>query len=313
MPYIPVDDWLRFLDSEYLSGFVRQGGSTVKFAVTPVDRKPDLRHALEKRCGELDYVFIELDAVGIRAHMPQDIFFGLAKQVDWHLLARRLVLRLAGEADFEVGSIPLIPLAGADGVFDAIGRANGLESRTVRQQLRPPIQEQVAKNPGMARDFRVAMSQFCVSDEPPQPLVDWLTGANAKISNVRHYSVHTPINRTTARYFIESALFWMRHAGCAGTVLLFDISRVTVARNPRDGARFYTRAMAVEHYELLREFIDDIDRLSGTLLTVATSPDFIDEDARRSWSIYTALRTRVMDDVRDRHLVNPVAPLVRLA
>ena len=69
---------------------------------------------------------------------------------------------------------------------------------------------------------------------------------------MRDFSIYTGINRATARYFIESALYWIRHVGYAGTVILFDNSRVTVARNPKDGLRYYTRAMAMEHYELLR-------------------------------------------------------------
>ena len=95
----------------------------------------------------------------------------------------------------------------------------------------------------------------------------------------RSFSIYTPINRTTARYFIESAFYWIRYAGCAGTAILFDNSRVTVPRNPRDEFRYYTRAMTLEHYELLREFIDSVDKLKGTLLVVVTNQDFLDGSA----------------------------------
>ena len=94
---------------------------------------------------------------------------------------------------------------------------------------------------------------------------------------------------------------------------MLDNSRVTLARNPRDGLRYYTRAMAIEHYELLREFIDGVDRRHGTLFVIASDYDFPDEGAPRGYGIYQALRTRVMDDVRDRNLVNPAAALVRLS
>lgn len=109
----------------------------------------------------------------------------------------------------------------------------------------------------------------------------------------------------------ESVLYWIRDAGHSGTVVLLDNRRVTLARNPRDGVRYYTRAMAMDHYELLREFVDDVDRLAGTLMLVATDEGFL--DGPRSFDIYEALKTRVMDDVRDRNLVNPVASLVRLS
>jgi len=55
-----------------------------------------------------------------------------------------------------------------------------------------------------------------------------------------------------------------------------------------------------------------VDRLAAALMVVVTNNDFIDEESARGWRIYSALQTRIMDDVRDRNLVNPVAALVRL-
>ena len=189
------------------------------------------------------------------------------------------------------------------------------------QELRPAIRVEVAQNRRMARDFRVAMTQLCLNenvagngDYVGQPLLDWLTGANTRIGNVRHFAIHTPINRTTARHFMESALYWIGYAGYAGIVILFDNRRVMLSRRPQDGSRFYTKAMVIDHYELLRELIDSADQLSRTLVVVSTGPDFLDEDTRsRGFGAYPALMTRVMNDVRDRNLVNPMASLVRLS
>ena len=94
---------------------------------------------------------------------------------------------------------------------------------------------------------------------------------------------------------------------------MLDNTRVTLARNPRDGKRYYTRPMTMDHYELLREFVDSVDRLNGMLMVVTTNPDFVDEDHPRSYAIYQALQTRIMNDVRDKNLANPIASLVRLS
>lgn len=318
---IPVKDWLQKIDDEYLSDFIIQGGSSIKFAVVSEELKPVLHEAVTGRCEKSGYVLARLDTATTRAHMPQDLFFGLARQVDWRLMARRLVLRLAGKKGYAVEGVD----PGACGnVFAAIAYANGIdddESRIVLMELRPELQNHVFRNSHMARDFRVAMTQLCLLEDTHdgreydgQPVLDWLTGANPRISSVRPFSIYTPINRTTARYFIESALYWIRFTGYPGTVILLDNTRVTLAKNPRDGQQYYTRAMAMDHYELLRELVDDIDRLSGTLLVVVTNSGFLDESAAsRGYGIYQALRTRVMDDVRDRNLVNPVASLVRLS
>lgn len=315
---ITLQDWLRNIDGEYLSSFIGQGGASIKFAVTPEELKPGLYEAVEDSCRESGYIFSKLDAGAMRAHMPQDLFFGLARQIDWRLLARRVVLRLAAEKGYAVERVD----AGASGnVFAAIADANAIELQFLLGEIRPELQNHVFKNRQMAKDFRVAMTHLSLMENTRDsgeydgdPVLEWLTGVNTRIGSVRPFSIYTGINRTTARYFIESALHWVRFAGYTGTVILLDNSRVTLARNPRDGQRYYTRAMAMDHYELLREFVDDIDRLSGTLLVVVTSPEFLDESAAsRGYGIYQALRTRVMDDVRDKNLVNPVASLVRLS
>ena len=317
---IPVGDWLRRIDGEYLSTFIRDGGASIKFAVTSEESGRKLHDAVERRCRALDYVFVALDAAKLRAHMPQDLFFELARRVEWRRLARRLILRLAAERGYGIDGID--PCDGGN-VFEAVGALNGLEPIFVLNEIRKLVQEEVFNNREMARDFRTAMTHLCLGEDvrgdgehAARPVLDWLTGENTRLGNVRPFSIYTGINRTTARYLIESGFHWVRQAGCSGTVILLDNRRVTVARNPRDGLRYYTRAMAMDHYELLREFIDGVDRLAGALVIVATGEGFLDDgpgSGSRGFGIYEALKTRVMDDVRDRNLVNPVASLVRLS
>ena len=309
---IRLDEWLRFIDEEYLSTFIKEGGASIKFAVTEDGLKPALYEAVGSRCRELDCVVAKIDAAETRVYMPQDIFYEIAKQVDWRLLARQLVLRFAREAGYRVDTIDP---GKADNIFAAIGKVNdGLDPAFVLNGLRPKIQDSVFKEYQMAKDFRVAMSHLCLGENTCQPVIDWLTGDNTKVSSVKPFSIHTPINRTTARYFIQSAVFWFRYVGHGGTVIVLDSSRVMVSRNPRDGLKYYTRPMALDHYELLREYIDETEQLIGALLIVVTDSAFLDDDARsRGFGMYQALMTRVMDDVRDKELVNPIASLVRLS
>ncbi len=317
---IALPQWLQVIDREYLSDFIREGGASVKIAVTSDELRSDLIAAVNARGRERNYICLEFDAATRRAHMPQDIFFAMAEQIDWRRLARHWILRLAQEVGLNVDGVEV---AQRDNIYEAIGQVNALGKNSVLRELRPHMESHTIQNPRMAKDFRIAMTHLCISEnaDPHQyyagaPLLEWLTGQNTRLGNVRHFSIYTPINRNTARYFIESAFYWIHHVGFAGTVLQFDISRVTVARRPKDGQRYYTRTMAMEHYELLREFIDDADRLTCALLVVAASQDFLEDatDRRsRGYGMYQALQTRVMDDVRDRNLVNPAASLVRLA
>ena len=317
---IPLHDWLEVMESEYLSTFIPNGGASVKFAVTSDLEKADLYAAVREQCQRSGMLLVSLDAASLRAHMPQDLFHGLASAVNWREAARRMVLKLAEDRVYIVDGID--PRSEKN-VFEAIAEVNNLEHQFLLSNLRPQIQERVYREPLMARDFRIAMSHLCLAEDirpgeayGGQPIIDWLTGNNNRISSVRPFSIYTLINRTTARHFFESALFWLYHAGHSGTVILLDNSRVTLVRNPRDGSRYYTRAMVLEHYELLREFVDTTDRLTATMLVVVTSNDFLEEETgsrNRGFGIYQALMTRVIDDVRDRNLVNPVASLVRIS
>ena len=317
---VSLEEWLKHMGLEYLFAFVRKGGSSIKFVVTPAESDASKEALLEKTealCKERGYLLIKLNAAEMRAHMPQDVFFHLARQIDWRLFARRMILRLAEEQSYKIGGID--PETTGN-IFESIATANDLESgATVFTELRPHLERDVLRNPNMMRDFRVGMFQLCLPQNAERhgalggdPLLDWLTGVDLRIGAVRPFSIYTPINRTTARYFIASTLYWIHHVGCSGTVILFDNSRVTLARNPKDGLRYYTRATAMEHYELLREFVDSVDQLTSTLFVVLTSQDFVDENSTRGYGIYQALRTRVMDDVRDRNMANPIASLVRL-
>ncbi len=315
---IPLHDWLRRLDAEYVSTFISDGGASIKFAVMEEGRKPELSEAVESRCRELDYAVVKLDAVETRVHMPQDVFWGLAKQVDWRFLARRMIVRLAQRIGYDVNAINP---SETTNVFEAIGKINGLESQSVLHELRRELETRVSKEYRMDKDFRVAMTSLCLCENVRpdqeyggQPLINWLTGTNTRVSSVKSFFINTGINRTTARHFIESALFWFRHVGYAGTVIVLDNSRITLSVNPKDGRRYYTKAMVMDHYELLREFIDGTDQLAGTLMVIVTNSAFLDEDARsRGFGLYQALRTRIMDDVRDKNLVNPIASLVRVS
>ncbi len=320
---IPVNEWLEFIDSEYLSTFIKAGGASVKFIVPPEELKSDLYESVWARCQELDYLCVDLDAADMRAYMPQDIFFGMASQIDWRALAYRFMLGLAQENGYRVDGLSHND---AGDVFENIANANGIEPQTARILLLPSLQNKVLRNPRMARDFRVAMIQLCSNSgslaseriEWSHPIVEWLTGRNTRLGNVRPYSIYTPINRNTARHFIESALYWVQRAGYSGTVVLLDNSRAMLRHRPKppDDKRYYTKAMVVEHYELLREFIDSVERLQGMLLLTITNQDFLDDSSDRNsrgYGIYQALRTRIMDDVRDRNLVNPAGSLVRLS
>ena len=45
---ISIRDWLRRIDEEYLSTFIKDGGASIKVAVTPHGLRPELYNSMER-------------------------------------------------------------------------------------------------------------------------------------------------------------------------------------------------------------------------------------------------------------------------
>ena len=316
---LPAQEWLDIVKGEYLDGFIKDGGAAIKFAVpTAEGLGPLLKTRLVEMASGMGYLVAFVDSGETRVHMPQEIFFRIAQQVDWRLLARRVVLRLCLDLGYKTDAIDV-----RDGppLIEAISEANSVEESMIALEMRNPLFQAVAQNTNMSRDFRMAMTHLCRAEmggagqsQHSTPILEWVTGANRRIANVRRYSMYNGIVRTNARYVLESLLYWVRFAGHPGTVLLLSNSRVTLRQNPRDGLLFYSRPAVMDHYELLRELIDSTDRLEGFMGLILSSEDSMDDDPRRKGvPIYQALQARIADEIVARNQANPMATLVRLA
>ncbi len=317
---LPIQEWLNVIKDEYLDGLVKDGGTSIKFAV-PVREYlgPLLKEVFTATASNLGYQVLSVNSGETKVHMPQEIFFRIAEQVDWRMLARRMLLQLC-PAYYSTDTID--PQTEAP-IIAAIGAANALDESEIALALTRAVSRDIAQNAKMSRDFRVAMTHLCLTEiggagqnQEAIPLLEWLTGVNRRVSNVKSYSIYNSITRTNAKYLFESLLYWIRFVGYTGTVVLLNNSRVTLRQNPRDGLLFYSRPAVLDHYELLREFIDGTDRLEGLLMVVLPSSAFLDDDNSRSnkgFGIYDALKGRISDEVRDRSQGNPLSTLVRLA
>ena len=313
---ISYRDWVEFIKTEYLESFIREGGSSIKFAVPMEDGiRPALFRDVKLIAEDLDYWVAEVNSKDTRIHMMHEIFFKIAEQIDWESLAQQVIGNLAKESGYNMPADEGGPL------LERIAEQSGIDPILLRGQLNRQLSEQVFRHRGLAKDFRVAMVQLCMAKlsggedgaNTLQVLTDWLTGRNRRISAVKPYAIFNTINRTNARYMFESLINWVRFVGHSGLLMMLDISRITISRNPRDGYFYYTRASVVDSYEVLRQFIDSIDRLQGCLILVSPDVDFLSEETHeRGFGAYEALKFRIVDEVRDRQLVNPMSSLIRL-
>jgi hypothetical protein len=313
---INVHEWLSLLEREYLDGYVAAGGATIKFAV-PLD--PVAAAALRDRLGRYasreEYLCLSVDAGATRIHLVQDVFTRLADQVPWQALARRVNAAIASELGYA------LPDEHADGFLDALAVRNGTDAKAIRVRFNPRLTDSVYRNYDLARDFRVAMLQLCEADLSGgeegrlrgERITAWLTGRNKHISAVKEFQIFSRITRTNGRVFMESLFAWVRCTGLRGTIVLLDLTQLAAARREPDGRLFYATAALLDAYEVLRQFIDAMDHLTGCLMVAIPAPPFLDlEPGGRGLGRYEALKFRVYDEVRAKEHANPLAALVRL-
>jgi hypothetical protein len=96
-------DWLEVVRREYLQDFVHDGGAAVKFVVPAGrDERERVRDGLRRAAEQDGYQFAAVDAESTRMHLIEQLYFAVARQLDWDALSRAFLVRsLAG---MDIGS-----------------------------------------------------------------------------------------------------------------------------------------------------------------------------------------------------------------
>ena len=322
MKAIPLDTWLAVMDRQYLSadGFVRNGGSAVKFVISSHN---NLRQALVDSLSELgrqhDFVPILFRADERRLDRPPDLFYTMAEHLDWRTMARRLILDLAREQHLQVDGITP---DGQANIYVSLAKANKTDPFTLPGDILPALEQRTLHDPRMLRDFGWAVRHLCMcearADEQfygGSALLDWLKGQERRLASVRHFHVHTSVNTLTARRYMGSLCRFVRQSGQAGTILILDIRRLTRAVRPGDDSEYYTKNKVLACYEVLRDLVDNIDSLGHTLVVVVARPEFTDgsiTSQERGHHIYPALSSRIENEVAGDDWICPENTLIHL-
>ena len=94
-------NWLDFVESEYLAGYIKDGGSAIKFAVPLEDGLAlTLSDEINERATRLDYINAKVDSGQTRVHMVEQLFFSVAEQIPWRETVQRVVGRLAADEGY---------------------------------------------------------------------------------------------------------------------------------------------------------------------------------------------------------------------
>ncbi len=309
-------EWFQTIQQEYLQRFVGQGGSSVKFVVTPSETDcSQVQDQLVALAEKEHYACVRVDAKDTKIHMMDKFFHEVARRVPWDELASQFVRRLLQENGYK------IPEEKEEFSMAGVARMNERAEPLLRRDLNSWLERAIYRDTHMCQEFRMAMIRLCLGQmdsaaESPfmtEPVKTWLCGELRQISSLKEALIFQKIVRTNARYMFASLSRWLRLVGKTGLVVSLDLSRCLESKKPSSPEGLYYGVSAtMDAYEMLRQFIDGTDDLQGLLLVVMVPPEFL-TDARRGLSRYEALKLRIWDEVRDRQYQNPLGALIRLA
>lgn len=312
---VASEEWLDLIEREYVHDFVVAGGSMIKFAVGDEDRHTHVGSALAVLAERHGLMFVAIDAATSKLHMIQDVFFSIARVLDWPAMAQNFVEALFARQSLEW------PQAGAAVPLHQVAEINRIDLTILRRDFRRWLTEEVMRDPDMTQDFRAAMTRLCLRRLEPEdsqlgitaPVIEWLRGELRSIGALREASITSKITRHNGRAMLRSICRWLRLCGRRGICVALDIRQLSkTGAAVGDGFR-YSPAAVMDGFEVLRQLVDDAEHFAGLLLVVLADDALVGDDAKRSVGAYQALKMRIWDDVRPEGRDNPLAPLVRLA
>jgi hypothetical protein len=313
-------EWLTIVQREYLQSFIRGGGATVKFIVpTEEINHGGLRQGLRSIAEAEGYQFAWVDAATTRVYMIDQLFQEVAQQVDWDELSFSFVSRILTEQGLT------LPSERFDFTLQNLATLNQRDVRLLQQELLALPEKRLLQDYRMNQEFRLAMIRLCqaqfggdgMSPVPAEVIKEWLYGRLRRLVELKPALIFQKVARDNARHLLSSLSYWLHLAGKSGLVLMLDISRCLVQRprpkEQQDDSRYYTLAMVLDTYEVLRQFIDATDELEFCFVVVIAPPAFLHPDERRGVYSYDALRMRIWDEIYDKQRVNPFSTLLRLS
>jgi P-loop Domain of unknown function (DUF2791) len=313
---LSAESYADFVGKEYLGDYIRGGGAAVRFVVAGSDEVATRWHSNLRGAADAEgYQYVAIDASQVRVHLVDQVYAAVAREVDWRDLAQRQV-RAAWE------NLGLTPARPAELTVAAVAQYHEVDPREAARSIRRQLEAALLHDVALAREFRLAVLRLCqaelgtgeVAESERAAVLGWLRVEPVALRSLRPASLYARVGRHNARSLLVSLAAWRARVAGTGLVLDLDLVRLAVSRRPPVDERaglYYSKAAALDTYEVLRQLVDATDNLRGVFAAVTLPPALVGDDAR-GLPAYSALHLRIVDEVRDRRRANPFAALVRL-
>jgi hypothetical protein len=312
--YLTPGAWLETIQRDYLRTYIVAGGSTVKVVVANEADRSKVRDGLAECATAAGFLYANVDSAKRRVHLVHQLFWEVATQIPWSDIAAEVLSRALVDDNRSLPASALLTL-------EELAEANDQTTRELTRDLRRLISNRVYKDYSLSREFRSAATALCraVYDDSADlqreaaDVISWFDGTLQRITPLKRLGIFRKVSRDNARQLLYSLSRWLQSAGKPGLVVTVDIARYVLGKDaPPATFAAYTKLAALDLNEVLRQFIDATDDLSGALIVFLTDERFL-TDRERGLRGYDALRLRLTDDIRDRHRPNPLAPMVTIA
>ena len=312
-----VESWLGVLDKYYLSDFISSGGAAFKLLLTRTDEETAFSlRGIRELTARLGYLYAEVSAAETRVDKIDQIFFAIARQMDWDALMAEDGMEFLRSRDYR------LPEGAILSDTEAIAHFNGCTQEDLSADLRRATTQEIFQDRDMCKEFRTAIAQVRVAQFFPgnitpsdaETICGWLRGDKVGLSALRGLRIYSKIGRHNARHMLRALAHWLAKSSGTGLVVGLDLSALLPIRPRGAGAElttlYYSRSAFLDVCEVLREFIDDTDEITHCLIC-AVAPSEMETGEQRSIERYAALKNRLINEVHDRERPNLLAAMVR--
>jgi len=232
---IPVspDVWLDTIHQEYLTDYIKSGGSTVKFICGEDPTLAEAQARLHNLAEAENYFHVHLDAAQLLPddkrpdlHRIDRFFFAVTKSIDWKTRATAEALSY-----LESRGIRVQPGRNLNDI-DRIAQDNGRDPTDLINQFQRELVADLIRDHGMAIEFRAAIAALVRSQLLPESmsptteevLLEWFAGRTMHGASAALKKIHIfeRITRANARHMLASFCRWLPKAGYDGLVVTLD-------------------------------------------------------------------------------------------
>lgn len=297
---VGIDFILDFWKDKYLSEYIPQGGSKIKFLTgRSGSGKTHLLQMLSFKSEEMDYVPVFISAQNTWLNDFKEIYVSVLRKANLTRLLKNCGNEIIRQLGYDPSEVPE-NMTFVD-YLSSIGQLDPITKREIRQQL----EHMFLSNPLIDNNFALACSLLTgnilghpMLEEPNRRLLLlWLEGdKEAQLSSVRRLGLSpSKINKYNARHMLRSLVEVSRLAGHKGIVILVDDVEILAKKEGTESIH-YTKMKREDSYESIRELIDEIDTLKNIFFIFSFDNKLIDDDILGLKS-YQALWMRIQNEV----------------